>query len=314
MDNCTSVTPACPVSATTLGYYPNLGGNIFLLLVFAICALTQIYLGFRYRVRLYSALVFLGCAGEGVGYIGRLMLHANPWNNGGFIIQTLLLIVSPSFLAAALYLTVKTIVLTCGPQFSLLNPKLYTWLFIICDAIGFCTQLAGGGLQATAANGKGSESTVRVGTNIMIAGIAFQAATMAVCGVLTIDYTRKVYLHRRQQAGYTPLSWMSVSHSGFAGFVGCQTVAFVTILIRCIYRIPEMAGGWGNPMMQDETKFMILDGTMVAIGAILMTLAFPGVFLPAISSRHARGQHQKTGSRVTEEGLELTKGADGRSW
>ncbi|RAK76918.1 RTA1 domain-containing protein [Aspergillus fijiensis CBS 313.89] len=265
MDNCTSVTPACPVSATTLGYHLHRGGNIFLLLVFAICALAQIYLGFRYRVRLYSALVFLGCAGEVIGYIGRLMLHANPWNNGGFIIQTLLLIVSPSFLAAALYLTVKTI-------------------------------LAGGGLQATAANGKGSESTVRVGTNIMIADIAFQAATMAVCRVLTIDYTRKVYLHRRQQASSTPLSWISLT----------------------LIRIPEMAGGWGDPMMQDETKFMVLEGTvgisMVAIGSILMTLAFPGVFLPAISSRHARGQHQKTGSRDTEEGLELTKGADGRSW
>ncbi|PYI23204.1 hypothetical protein BO99DRAFT_479324 [Aspergillus violaceofuscus CBS 115571] len=257
-----------PGVTTTLGYYPNLGGNIFLLLVFAVCTLAQIYLGFRYQVRLYSALVFLGCAGEVIGYIGRLLLHANPWSNGGFIIQTLLLIVSPSFLAAALYLTVKTI--------------LYTWLFIICDAVGFCTQLAGEGLQITAANGNGSESALRAGTNIMIAGIAFQAATMAVCGVLTINYTRKVYLHRR--AG------------GLAGFVGCQTVAFVTVLIRCLYRIPEMAGGWGNPMMQDETKFMVLDGTMVAIGSILMTVAFPGACLPAISSRRARGQQQKTAS------------------
>ncbi|RDW93489.1 RTA1 domain-containing protein [Aspergillus mulundensis] len=297
MDNCTSVTPACPVSGTTLGYSPNLAGNLILLIVFAVCGLAQLWLGVRYKVRLYTTLVFLGCAGEVVGYIGRLMLHSNPWSNGGVIIQTLLLIVSPSFLAAALYLTVKTVVLHTGPQFSILNPKLYTWLFIIW-------------LQATAANGKGSESTVRTGTDIMIAGIAFQAATMAVCGILTIDFARRVYRHRRQHGAYPrslSLSERRVNRKEFVFFVSCNVVALTANLIRCIYRIPEMAGGWGNPMMQDEAKFMVLDGTMVSIGAILMTVAFPGAYFPSISSRAIR-QHQKTSSFVTEEGLQLAPG------
>lgn len=56
--------------------------------------------------------------------------------------------------------------------------------------------------------------------------------------------------------------------------------AYGGILIRCIYRygasppqrllepstlivldrIAEMAGGWGNPIMQDEVPFVILEG------------------------------------------------------
>jgi hypothetical protein len=27
-----------------------------------------------------------------------------------------------------------------------------------------------------------------------------------------------------------------------------------------LHSIPEMAGGWGNPLMQDETEFLVLDG------------------------------------------------------
>jgi hypothetical protein len=31
-------------------------------------------------------------------------------------------------------------------------------------------------------------------------------------------------------------------------------------LLTRIYSIPEMAGGWGNPLMQKEDEFLVLDG------------------------------------------------------
>ena len=37
-------------------------------------------------------------------------------------------------------------------------------------------------------------------------------------------------------------------------------LAYITVLIRCIYRLPEMAGGWGNPLMRNEKEFLLLDG------------------------------------------------------
>ena len=40
-------------------------------------------------------------------------------------------------------------------------------------------------------------------------------------------------------------------------------IAFITIFIRCIYRLPEMAGGWGNPLMRKENEFLLLDGMYV---------------------------------------------------
>ena len=37
-------------------------------------------------------------------------------------------------------------------------------------------------------------------------------------------------------------------------------LAYTTVLIRCIYRLPEMAGGWGNSLMRNEKEFLLLDG------------------------------------------------------
>lgn len=193
---CTRITSECPVGDTTYGYYPSLSANAVLVDLFTICALAQIALGVKYHLMLYSILMFLGCIGEAVGYIGRIMLHSNPWNNAGFIMQVLLLIVSPSFLAAALYLALKQFVLYYGPQYSKPRPNVYTRLFISCDEGGFLTQLVGGGISASASSS--DEKTLKLGNDIMIAGIAFQAGTMAVAGILAIDFAQRVYRHRER--------------------------------------------------------------------------------------------------------------------
>ena len=34
--------------------------------------------------------------------------------------------------------------------------------------------------------------------------------------------------------------------------------------------------------MRKQAEFMVFDGTMIAIAAILMTIAYPGIFFPEI--------------------------------
>jgi len=75
---CTDVSAACPVGATLYGYYPNLGGNAFLCAIFFLCALVQLVLGIKGRMTAFTIAVTTGCAAEGLGYIGRLMMHSNP--------------------------------------------------------------------------------------------------------------------------------------------------------------------------------------------------------------------------------------------
>lgn len=53
--------------------------------------------------------------------------------------------------------------------------------------------------------------------------------------------------------------------------------------------VPELVGGWGNPRMKKEAEFMVLDGMMIALASILMTVAHPGIFFPEMSKHRRHG-------------------------
>lgn len=64
---CTEVTPLCPVSKTTLGYYPNLGANAFFCAGFAVCALWTLTVGVWKRTWAFGITVAAGFALEAIG-------------------------------------------------------------------------------------------------------------------------------------------------------------------------------------------------------------------------------------------------------
>lgn len=104
----------------------------------------------------------LGCLGEVVGYVGRIMMYNNVYDTLGFQIQICCLIISPAFVSGAIYLTLKHIVLSFGTGWSRLRPSLYTWIFISGDIFSLVLQGAGGGIAATADPG---DSFQDVGTS-----------------------------------------------------------------------------------------------------------------------------------------------------
>lgn len=94
-DDCTKVTDFCVVEETIYGYYPNLGANVFFLVIFAICGIVQLYQGFRWRTRSFLIAMGLGCLTECIGYVGRILLHDNPWSDVGFEMQICCIIIAP---------------------------------------------------------------------------------------------------------------------------------------------------------------------------------------------------------------------------
>ncbi|KAF2280127.1 uncharacterized protein EI97DRAFT_429883 [Westerdykella ornata] len=179
--------------------------------------------------------------------------------------QICCLVLGPSFLAAAIYLTLKHFVLYCGPQYSLLKARLYPWIFVGCDFASIVLQAIGGGVAASG-GGSGSMKTVNAGNNIIITGIAVQVATMSGCGLLVLLYLWRYRRARPERVAAAEKSDFELSKSqGTLSrklyiFGAVVVLAYITILIRCIYRIPEMAGGWGNPLMRNEKEFLLLDG------------------------------------------------------
>lgn len=238
--NCTSVTPDCPVEATTYGYYPNYGLDLTLLILFALCCLLQLAFGFYHRAWTFTLAIAGGTLMEAVGYGGRLMMHANPWSQNAFRIQICCLILAPSFIAAGIYLSLKHIVLYVGPDVSRIKPRLYTWLFIGADVASIFVQAAGGGVAAGATATQVTQQ--RLGNDLMLAGIGVQIATMTVCGLLAADYFIR-YKRRGASNSVTPYQSAKangqappINHTRFQVFICIEILAYVCVLIRCIYR------------------------------------------------------------------------------
>ncbi|KAF2821848.1 parasitic phase-specific protein PSP-1 [Ophiobolus disseminans] len=285
---CLEVTDKCPVEATLYGYRPNMGANAFLAAFFGVMFITSLVIGIMTKTWTYTLALGIGTFLECVGYIGRVMMNSNPWSESGFKLQICALVLGPSFVAAAIYLTLKHFVLYCGPQYSLIKARLYPWIFVGCDFGSMVLQGIGGGLAA--AGGTKNAKLIDGGNKMIVAGIAFQVVTMAVCGLLILVYVirykkgaaarhaaEKSAYHVDKEQGATPLWKIKV-------FAIMVSLAYVTVLIRCIYRLPEMAGGWGNALMRNEKEFLLLDGMMLAIACFALAVFHPAYFFPPFAA------------------------------
>jgi hypothetical protein len=131
-------------------YQPSLAGNLLFLTLLSILAILHLYLGLRYRTPSISTFMLLGFVTEAIGYIGRVLLHYDPFARTNFLIYLVCLTIGPVFFAAAVYLCLGRVVMVYGEGISWLRPRTYTLLFMGCDVVSLVVQAAGGGLSASA--------------------------------------------------------------------------------------------------------------------------------------------------------------------
>lgn len=231
---CTFVSAECPVEATTYGYRPNLGANIFFAVFFGLCGIYNLLLGIKSRQVMFTIALAAGGLMEMAGYIGRILMHDNPWSPSGFKVQVVCLILAPSFIAAGIYWSLKHIVLFLGPEKSRLPPRLYPWIFVGCDIGSILLQAAGGGVASSADDT--DAGMLDAGNNIMIAGIAFQVVTMGICGLLGLDFAWRVFRGAKVERDAEDEKISRKEARRFRLFCMGEVFAYTTVLIRCIYR------------------------------------------------------------------------------
>jgi len=153
-----------------------------------------------------------------------------------------------------------------GAKFSRIPPKWYTRIFISTDIISIVLQITGAALASGA-------STGTLGNDIMMVGLASQVVTLAVFGLMSLDVLFRI---RKFRGEFNENTNILRNSRRYKGLLVALTVAYITISIRCIYRIAEMAGGWENPIMQNETAFIVLDGVMCVIAVFSLNIFHPG--------------------------------------
>lgn len=236
---CTKDT--CPASLSIYTYAPSLSANSTFFALFLASFIVHAFQGIIYHCRKYHKVSLwsyslpnvLGCICEGIGYVGRIMLHYDPFGENGFYIQICCLTIAPAFFSASIYFCLGDIITLFDPasasprarnsdlrgddetiappppahqrisRFN--NPKkTLASIFIPCDVLSLILQGMGGGMAAMSID-KGENSTEnKVGTNLMIAGLVWQVVSLSGFLSLTLDFAVRVYMRRKQATSSSP--------------------------------------------------------------------------------------------------------------
>jgi hypothetical protein len=158
-----------------------------------------------------------------------------------------------------------------GQQISRFSSRTYAIAFITSDFISLVLQGAGGGLAATATDHSGSET----GRAVMLAGVVFQVVSLLIFMGLWLEF---IYRLRRTSESAKEVRFLHLrTTKNFAYFQYALGAAVVLIFIRSVYRVAELNQGFDGPIANDEVSFMILEGPMILLAVLAMTVLHPGI-------------------------------------
>jgi hypothetical protein len=106
---------------------------------------------------------------------------------------------------------------------------------------------------------------------------------LLVFGYVAGEYAFRTYLRKES---LSDTSIYILNNRRFRLFIGGIFVAYLTIFIRCVYRIPELLGGWGSSLMRIESEFIALEGVMIVLAVAAQTIFHPGYCFPAMAGAH----------------------------
>ncbi|KAF2813054.1 putative RTA1 domain protein [Mytilinidion resinicola] len=272
-DLCTLDT--CPMYLANFTYVPSLAGNVLYAVIFGIILIAQIYLGIRKRTWGYLAGMFGGLLLEIIGYAGRIQLHFNPFPFNPFLENLICLTIAPAFLSAAIYLTLGRVIVIYGPPVSPLKPRTYSIIFVSCDLLSLILQSAGGAITATADTG--DQTTHDLGVHIMIAGLIFQVVSLCVFMALCAAIWLRIWRHPDLVADESEKLSALRKTRMWRVMLWALAAATVFIIVRSIFRVAELWGGFNGSLANNEAMFMVFEGAMLVIACSALTVGHPGV-------------------------------------
>ncbi|PVH74389.1 RTA1-domain-containing protein [Cadophora sp. DSE1049] len=252
-------------------YQPSLAGNILFLVLLDILALAQLVLGIRYKTGLVCVSMLLGLACESLGYVARILLHYDPFNRAYFLWYLITLTLGPVFIAAAIYLCLGRIVVVYGEGMSRIRARSYTVIFMACDLVSLVVQAGGGGLAASVP--LWNQNLIDIGTNILVAGLSFQVASLFAFLVCSADFLLRV---RKRKDERNVENAELYNGKRFKLFLISLGFATLCLFVRTVFRSVELSEGFSGRLANSEVQFMVLDGVMVILASTALTVMHPG--------------------------------------
>ena len=296
-------------------YIPSFDGNALYLALFCIFLICQLWMGIKHRTWGYLLGMFGGLVLEILGYVARLQLHYDVFDQEVFTTYLIGTTIGPAFFSASIYLCLARIIPVYESSLMPLSPRNITIAFVCSDVVSLLLQAVGGAMTAIAH----TDSSMQTGINIMIAGLASQVASTTVFVYLCLHFAWNL---RRNPSRRNVKNIDLRGSRRFRIFLDCKflppllsfptnhtpavAVATVAILIRCCFRVAELHEGYAGSIANNEVLYMVLEGAMMIIAVGALTVGHPGRALgPVWQANSFHFRVRKTAAESTiEEGKE----------
>ena len=139
------------------------------------------------------------------------------------------------------------------------------------DFLSLVLQAAGGAIADIADHGTPLEQS---GIDTMIAGLILQAVSLTAFLLVCADFA----WCSRDRSKLDPASEKASVRERpfFKAFLLSLLLGAILVLIRSIFRVAELWGGFDGGLWNNEKEFLILDGAMMALACLLLTILHPG--------------------------------------
>ncbi|KAK0477376.1 RTA1 like protein-domain-containing protein [Armillaria novae-zelandiae] len=283
------------------GYIPTKGITLMFIILFGISTLTHTVQGAYFRMWWTIPTILLGGSLEILGWSARFWSSISPRLDTPFTIQITATIIGPTPLVAANFIILGAIIRILGPAYSRLSPRAYSRIFISCDILALLTQAAGGSM----ASSNDDLNAVKIGSNVMLGGIAFQLGVIVFYAILGCEFLLR-YSYDRPFTNRNTSSMTLSSPNTERGVIDkrlkymIRALAFSTVCltIRAIYRTIELADGWDGKVIHTQAYFNVFDGAMVILAIYSLNFAHPGCMIGRGMGKDRAIEEQKRESAV----------------
>ncbi|KAI5456944.1 RTA1 like protein-domain-containing protein [Mariannaea sp. PMI_226] len=240
-------------------YNPSQVLALAFLVLFSLLCIFQLAAMIKYR-SIFPCPLFIGCGMEAAAYYFRSQSHDNVRKTLPFLLQNLLLLSAPPFLAASVYMSPRRIARALEAEHLTIKPRIMTKLFVIIDTVCFATQVAG-----SIMSGSEDANQANNGKTIIFAGLALQIVAFGLFAICNAWFQKRVVSASFQLKLCTELPWQRFVYGLYA--------ISLLFTIRNITRIVEYQQGSNGQILQHEAYLYVLDGgVMVSIVLIFLIL------------------------------------------
>ncbi|KAJ9136813.1 Rta1 domain-containing protein [Pleurostoma richardsiae] len=285
-------------------YNPSAAAAIIFVVLFAICTILHLYKLVRFKT--WHFIPFLiGCIFEAVGYAGRAVsANQTPnWTTMPYVIQSLLLLLGPTLLAASVYMTLgRLIILLEADSYAIIRPKRLTKFFVLGDVLSFLAQSGGGGMLAQAK----TQDKIDLGEKVILVGLLIQILFFGFFMVVTLVFHRRIARDPTPQSLFITAPWMR--------YIYILYTASVFIMIRSVFRVAEYAGGYSGTLQSTEVYIYIFDATLMFIVAALFIIVHPSQIISKnkgalpLSESEGYAENVPMNARKQEQGWDRPQG------